>query len=471
MLSILYKIFEKYILKMNKRILIGAAITLIIVTSCTSDKTDLNTNNDVNVPNVIPNGNESYLTMDSDYIFDQNSLNTFELKIPQSQLELIDRDPSAEEYVEGMLIFQGDTISPVGIRYKGSIGAFVGCLSGINVFDPSGYKTCTKLSMKVKINWEGREEKFFKLKKLQFHSMNNDPSQFHERLGYWLFRAMGVPGPRSVHSKLIINGEYVGLFALTEQIDNRFVKFNFDDDEGNLYKEIWPLNMEGVPYSDQLYIDALKTNENDNPSIEIMKNFGNALSNAGIGAVNNVVNQYMDIDEIISYAVVDRTIKHDDGPFHWYCDGGNCTNHNFYWYEEPSNNELHLIPWDLDNAFENINNSFNPVTPIADDWGETSNNCAPFPYGAFGVEQWSAACDKLTYSWSTYTELFDQKKNYLINGPMSETRTDEMLDSWKNQIIEATNEASNLHGDAISVTQWETAIFILKQQLDLARRN
>ena len=229
--------------------------------------------------------------------------------------------------------------------------------------------------------------------------------------------------------------------------------------------------MEGVPYSDQLYIDALKTNENDNPSIEIMKNFGNALSNAGIGAVNNVVNQYMDIDEIISYAVVDRTIKHDDGPFHWYCDGGNCTNHNFYWYEEPSNNELHLIPWDLDNAFENINNSFNPVTPIADDWGETSNNCAPFPYGAFGVEQWSAACDKLTYSWSTYTELFDQKKNYLISGPMSETRTDEMLDSWKNQIIEATNEASNLHGDAISVTQWETAIFILKQQLDLARRN
>ena len=137
MLSILYKIFEKYILKMNKRILIGAAITLIIVTSCTADETDLNTNNDVNVPNVIPNGNENYLTMDSDYIFDQNSLNTFELKIPQSQLELIDSDPSAEEYIEGMLIFQGDTISPVGIRYKGSIGAFVGCLSGINVFDPS----------------------------------------------------------------------------------------------------------------------------------------------------------------------------------------------------------------------------------------------------------------------------------------------------------------------------------------------
>ncbi|MDA9333033.1 CotH kinase family protein, partial [Saprospiraceae bacterium] len=367
--------------------------------------------------------------------------------------------------------FQGDTISPVGVRYKGSVGAFVGCLSGGNIFAPSGEKTCTKLSMKIQINWEGRDEKFFKQKKLQFHSMNLDPTQMHERLGYWLFRELGVPGPRSVHSRLLINDEYVGLFALTEQIDNRMIKYNFNDDDGNLYKEIWPLSMSGEPYSDQKYIDALKTNEDDNPSIDLIKNFGEEIKNASSTDINAIVKQYMNIDEIISYAVVDRTIRHDDGPFHWYCDGNDCSNHNYYWYEEPSKNELHLIPWDLGNAFENINNNANPVTLIADDWGETSNNCEPFPFGGFGIEQWSASCDKLIKSWSTNTELYDQKKQLLINGSMSVASTDQILTDWQNQIKAATVEASDMHNDALSLVQWEAAIMNLKEQLEFARNN
>ena len=46
--------------------------------------------------------------------------------------------------------------------------------------------------MKVKIDWNGRKNKFYSLDKLQFHSQNNDPSQLHERLGYWFFRSMGM---------------------------------------------------------------------------------------------------------------------------------------------------------------------------------------------------------------------------------------------------------------------------------------
>ena len=51
---------------------------------------------------------------------------------------MINDDPTKEEYIEGALIFEGDTISPVGIRYKGSVGAFVGCTSGKNPLEPSG---------------------------------------------------------------------------------------------------------------------------------------------------------------------------------------------------------------------------------------------------------------------------------------------------------------------------------------------
>ena len=36
------------------------------------------------------------------------------------------------------------------------------------------------------------------------------------------------------------------------------------------------------------------------------------------------------LNQMLSYAVVDRAIRHDDGPFHWYCDWGQCEPHNFF---------------------------------------------------------------------------------------------------------------------------------------------
>ena len=174
------------------------SIFLLLLVSCANHQgKDLSHN--LVVPNIQTVGTENYLNGNSDYIFDQESLHTFELKIPESSLRKIDSDPTKEEYVEGMLIFQGDTLSPVGIRYKGSVGAFVGCTSGKDPFNPSGRKICTKLSMKVKINWKGRKDKFYDLTKLQFHSQNIDPSQMHERLGYWFFRSCLLytsPSPR-----------------------------------------------------------------------------------------------------------------------------------------------------------------------------------------------------------------------------------------------------------------------------------
>jgi spore coat protein CotH len=367
-------------------------LLLIALLSC-SDNEDTDADLNFIVPTINPKGDEQYLNLGSEFIFDQNVLHTFELKIPKEDLEKIDSDPVAEQYVEGMLIFKGDTISPVGIRYKGSIGAFVGCVDGPNIFEPSGKKICTKLSMKVKINWNGREERFYGLKKLQFHSQNLDPSQMHERIGYWLFRAMGVEAPRSVHARLMINDDYSGLYALTEQIDGSFTDYHFDDQNGNVYKEVWPLTNDGTPTNEQSFIVALKTNEDDNPSVALMSNFAEKLSMAADAELQNVISEYMDINKIVSFAVVDRAIRNDDGPFHWYCEVGGCGNHNYYWYEEPNNQKINLIPWDLDNAFENILSNANPVTPIADEWGETSNNCQPFPYGPFFIPQRSAACD------------------------------------------------------------------------------
>lgn len=422
------------------------------------------------VLNVDPKGNEAYLTGDSDYIFDENALHTFELLINNYNLSKLNNDPTAEEYVEGGLVFEGDTISPVGIRYKGSIGAFVGCVSGNDWTNPSGIKTCTKLSMKVKINWEGREERFYDLKKVQLHSMNQDVSQMRDRLGYYLFRSMGVPSPRATHARLMINGKYGGLFSLVEQIDGRFTRQHFDDGKGNLYKEVWPLNDRNQGASKSAFLSALKTNEDENPLVDIIYNFGQEMALATEENEAKILEKYLNIDEALSYWVVDRAIRHDDGPSHFYCNGQSCSNHNYYWYEETDKEKLSLVPWDMDNAFENIIRNTNPVTPVADEWGQTTNNCQSFLFGSFGLRQKSAACDKIIGGLSKFETQFDAIKEILISGPLAKTAVDVKIDQWALQIRQATSEAAGLHDDAISVAQWEDGIEKLKTQLDYARK-
>ena len=406
----------------------------------------------------------------SDYLYDQEVLHTFELTISDEAFADINSDPSEEQYVEGSLTFEGETISPVGIRYKGSVGAWVGCVAGGSLFEPDGEKTCTKLSMKVKINWEDSSRTFWGVKKLQFHSMNLDPTQMHERLGYWLFRKMGVPAPRATHARLLINGNYVGLYSFVEQIDGRFVDRQFDDGDGNLYKEVWPLNHQGSARKRSEFRDALKTNEEDEVTVDHILNFSKELAAAQKSELPQIVAKWMDVDEIIRWAVVDRAIRNDDGPLHWYCFDG-CNNHNFYWYEEPTTGRLHLIPWDLDSAFANIVSDANPVTPIADKWGEITNDCRPFPYGQWNIPQWSATCDPLIGTWTTFVDEREAVWAAFLEGPFSAESTESILKQWAGQIHDATSEAAATHQDALELEKWKAALSKLGSSLDFARVN
>ena len=403
----------------------------------------------------------------SEYLFDQERLHTFELRLSEDSLAFLDADPAAEEYVEGELFFEGEPFGPVGIRYKGSIGAFVGCVSGTNFTQPSGEKTCTKLSMKVKINWDDPNREFYGVRKLQFHSQNLDLSLMHERLGYWLFREMGVPAPRSVHARIEVNSEFVGLFAFTEQIDGRFARENFADGTGNLYKEVWPITSGFEVQSKDELLAGLKTNEDENPSVDLIQSLARAVLDADDAGA--VVDDRMDINEVLSLAVVDRTIRNDDGPFHWYCQGFECAPHNFFFYEDPTSNIVHLIPWDLDNAFQNIVQDLNPVTPIRDGWGEISRDCDAFPWGSFNISQRSAACDPLIGAWAGFEDEYDRLLIEFAVGPFSDARVTEMLTAWENQIADVVAEADAAHADAPTVASWRSGLETLRQSLDFAR--
>ena len=444
-------------------------IFFILSTSLSCKKENIQIISDQEELNNIINSFEEYTYENdhsSDYIYDQNKLHRFDLFLTQKNLDEINNDPAAENYVEGSLVFEGKVIKSVGIRYKGSIGAWVGCLSNEDWTNPSGYKTCPKLSMKIKINWKG-DNKFYGMKKLQFHSQNLDKSKMHERLGYYMFRNFGITAPRSNHALLYINGEFNGVFANTENVDGPFTNKHFINPDGNLYKEVWPVKSSGGNREENYFIDGLKTNEEISDVTKI-KRFSDQLGSVNKSDANELVEDWIDKDLFLKTILVDRRIANDDGFMHFYHEGGvNYENHNYYWYEDPNDDKLQLIPWDLDNSFENLISNLNPVTPIKDKWYETTNNCNGFRYGSFNLLQKSAACDKIIGSFSSYRKDYDSLDIIFQNQLFNMSNINTLLDSWYNQIKNAVEEAHSIHGDKEpSIQEWNDNINYLKYSID-----
>ena len=403
---------------------------------------------------------------EASYIYDQNELRTYELELGQADLDFLNADPAAEQYVPGALIFEGQRYEDVGVRYKGSVGAFRRCVGdgGGPIGMVSGPKTCPKLSMKVKFNFVDPEARFFGLKKLQFHAMNNDSSLMRERLGYWVFREMGAPAPRVVHARLMVNGKLEGLFALVEQVDGRFTRSRFTEGgEGNLYKEVWPMFEEEEPY-----LNALKTNEDEDPSVSTMVSFAGALAAAQGDELVDVLDRYLDREAILTYLAVDRAIEHWDGPTGFYCglppgqgsNPGPYGNHNYYWYEEAASARLWMIAWDLDlsmGSFRFGQTSSPWYEPVAEEACQCSTS------DGF-VARRPTACDKLFQGLAMLGDEFDARLAEVREGPMSPANANAVLDTWSAQISSAVEEQAQLP-EHLSVSAWQSSLSTLRSSV------
>ncbi len=399
---------------------------------------------------------------DLDYLFDNSELRSFHFVIPEGNLSALDSDPMAEEYYAGKLVFEGDTLDNIGIRYKGSLGSFWGCIDNNGELgrpdpDLGGTKACIKLSMKIKINYgdENGDRRFCDVKKLQFHSMNGQPSQIRERLAYWFFEEMGVPISKTVNAKVYINGTLVGLFLLVEQVDGSFVKERFDDNSGSLFKEIWPIDEDGVPYGDIQYIERLKANE-EAQDINNIRAFGDDLSQAAEGEEGAVMSDWMDRSAVMDYIAVDRAIDNDDGVFMWWLQDSinEVQPHNFFWYDDVVNSKMVLIPWDVDGALRG------PAGHFPDPF-EENYTCE------LVNEARNAQCDKLARAMLSYPDEYKASLQKVLNGPVAQARGKIAL--WREQVKETVKELEELYPGESGVPsfyEYDSAVETLLQRID-----
>ena len=387
-------------------------------------------------------------TGDSSFVFDESVIRTYDITVAPADWSWLNDNATLEQYVPATLDFEGQDYGQVAIRYKGGFGNLYSC------FDGQGNRICDKLSIKLKFSEYDPEGRFYGLKRINLHSMDGDPSKMRDALSYKLFRDNGVYAPRTAYARIVVNGELLGLYAVVEQIDGRFTRSRYPDGgEGNLYKEVWPVHDQPQPY-----LSALKTNEDENPSVDKMIRFAADLEAADETTLESVLESWTDLDMLMRYMAVARLVDHWDGIVAWYCVGGTCFNHNYYFYESALEDRVWLIPWDLDNTFDEPS----PVRTFygMPDWDEVDASCQPIPV-FLGITGLPPSCDNLlrgmaTVLWPRYVAASRE----VLDGDFQISALHARIDTLEQRIADAVTEDPH-----VAVSSWQSAVNDLRQSV------
>jgi len=372
----------------------------------------------------------------SEYIFDPTKLHDFEIEMADADWQWLKDNATLEEYRPATLVFEGKRIENAAIRFKGDYGSLFSCFDGDT-------QICPKLSIKLSVNTYDKDQRFFGLRKLNFNSSVRDPSLMHELVGYRLFRDMGLLAPRASHATLSVNGEKLGVFVMVEEVDKEFLQDHFADDEGNLYKSVWPQFASAEPY-----LAALHTNE-EQADVSDMLAFHAMVEGTSDLTFRADSADWLDLATLATYLAVDRATSNTGGIGSFYCyppDLDDCRNQNYYWYHDPTSGMV-LLPWDLDYALYDVDSDLGRAANEPD-----PNGCEPVPACRVwhvdcddpqyqGVYLLPQQCDKLyglvhRATWDAYLGEIER----LVDGPLAPDQMGPWLGAERDKIAQAVSD-------------------------------
>ena len=243
-------------------------------------------------------------------------------------------------WARGAVAADGAVFPDVGIRYKGN-GTLGDAAKSI------------KRSFKIDLDKHGGMARYHGLKVLNLHCGVTDPSKLREALGYALYRAAGVPAPRTAFAEVRLtvpgkyDGELLGLYTLLEPVDRAFLAAHFGADGGLLMKPEGLRDFEDKGDDWAKYKDTYKPNRE--PTADEAKRliaFARLVAAADDETFAKEVGSYLDVDAYLRFLAVTALIVNTDSFF--------ALGHNYYLYLDPTTGRLRFVPWDLDRAFANF---------------------------------------------------------------------------------------------------------------------
>lgn len=269
-------------------------------------------------------GNESDLTSYQSAV----ALNENDATLPYYQLELSPEsllslyiDPWTDDKVTGNFIYKGQPFL-VKVRYRGNWGRYFGKKSwNIQFPDDSPFL--------------GQDE-------INLRSDFNDTSLMRSRLATILFEAAGIQPPHAEHVLLTLNGEYLGVYVRTEQVDEGFAERTGRDPGVSIYKAIGNRHMDFSRQlsSEQAYYKTFEKKTNLDSGYDDIIAFIELINNTPDETFAYELRRVFDVATYLDYyAVIVLTSNLD------------FSAHNVYLFHNLTTDQWELIPYDFDNAF------------------------------------------------------------------------------------------------------------------------
>lgn len=240
------------------------------------------------------------------------------------------------DWVHGTVEFEDRTFADAAVRYKGN-GTYMRS------------QNMDKRPFKVDLDKYVKGEELAGRTTLNFANLVSDDSCMHDAMAYELFRAMGVPAPRTAYARLFLsNGtmqsEYLGLYAIVENLDDDFAAVRFGTRKGVFFKPVTPelfadLGDDWAEY-EPIYDPKSKPSEAQKRRVI---DFARLLTHADDKTFATQVGQYIDLDEFASFLAGMVVLSSYDG----FLNNGQ----NFYLWLDQDARRFQFIPWDLDNAW------------------------------------------------------------------------------------------------------------------------
>ena len=259
------------------------------------------------------------------WLFSPNTIVSVSLDIPQESLDSLAIDPYTYVPMTFTMVHGVTTYGPWNIegKIKGRIGSY----------RPLPDKSAFKLK------FSNSAQRISGLKKLTLNNMVQDPSKVHETVVYRLFRAMGVPAPRTGFANLSINGDSYGLYLNVETPDNVMLpKWYGASNTKHLYEGSYFLwNNQFDPFDVGYEVD--EGDELDRSDLQTLYTLNNTSADAWFDAMDDIV----DFENVVRMWAVERYSGHWDGYSY------DIVN-NFYFHSDAAG-IFTMLPWGTDQTW------------------------------------------------------------------------------------------------------------------------
>jgi spore coat protein CotH len=273
----------------------------------------------------------------SGHLYSDNIVPRIDILINPDTLNWIYENVESDTEHRAVFVFDNgsvhDTIRDIGFRLRGNTS-----------------RVSQKKSFKVSFNTFIQGRKYNDVEKMNLNGEHNDPSVSRSLIYWHILRKANLAGARANHIQLFINGNYHGLYANVEHIDEEYVKKYFGSNDGNLYKCTWPADLTYQGSSQQSYkfhngnhrTYDLKTNEEADDYTDLV-NLIKVLNNTSLTNLPCELEKVFNVQDFLKVAAIDVLTANWDGYI--------FNKNNFYLYHNPATDLFDYIPYDVDNSF------------------------------------------------------------------------------------------------------------------------